>query len=128
MGDVIRRFEQLLHAMRRTHGMHVMATSPILENPPFGYLQQPRFYNAVLQVCTSMQPERLWRAISQLERRFKRTRSFKDAPRTLDIDIIFYDYKRFESAALCIPHRHWHERHSVLYPLIALQKSMKQRR
>jgi 2-amino-4-hydroxy-6-hydroxymethyldihydropteridine diphosphokinase len=55
--------------------------------------------------------------MQRLENWFKRTRSFKDAPRTLDIDIIFFDNLQINTEKLTIPHKSWYQRESVVIPL-----------
>ena len=58
----------------------------------------------------------------RLEKRFARRRSFANAPRTLDLDIIFFDKRVVKSEKLTIPHANWSERQSVLIPLAGLKK------
>lgn len=117
IGDVARRFERLLHFFRRDPYVHVRATSPLLKNPPFGYADQNDFLNAVLEIETSLQPGALMRHLLGIERRFGRRRTFPNAPRTLDIDILFYGQRQIRTPVLTLPHPHWHERLSVVIPL-----------
>ncbi len=118
MGDVKRRFSHLLHFLRRQKKIRVCQTSSILKNPPFGYLDQPFFHNAVIAVKTSMQPYELLAYLQHIEKRFGRVRSFKDAPRTLDLDILFFDNREIQSRDLVIPHKEWYKRKSVLIPMM----------
>lgn len=117
VGDVVRRFEHLFVYLDRSRKVNIVETSPILKNPPFGYVEQPDFYNAVLHITTHLTPKALLRYILATERRFKRKRLFKDGPRTLDIDILFYQNVTMESDVLTIPHPGWSKRASVLIPL-----------
>lgn len=117
VGDVRRRFTHLLAYLHHRKGIEVRATGPILKNPPFGYLEQDDFYNTVIVLSISMQPRALLRFLLHTERMFGRKRSFANAPRTLDLDILFYDDRVIERADLVIPHPHWHERESVFIPL-----------
>ena len=55
--------------------------------------------------------------MKRLEVRYGRKRSFQDAPRTLDIDIIFFDDKKINTENLIIPHKNWASRESVIIPL-----------
>jgi 2-amino-4-hydroxy-6-hydroxymethyldihydropteridine diphosphokinase len=96
----------------------VCQTSSILKNPPFGYLNQAFFYNAVMVLQTNLLPRQLLRHLQKIEKRFRRKRSFKDAPRTLDLDILFYDTLAIETDELSIPHKEWYKRESVLIPLM----------
>jgi 2-amino-4-hydroxy-6-hydroxymethyldihydropteridine diphosphokinase len=92
----------------------------MLQNPPFGYTDQDDFLNAVLAIETTLQPHALMRHLLRVERRFGRVRSFANAPRTLDLDLLFYDRRRIHSPDLVVPHPHWRERESVVIPLLLL--------
>ena len=121
IGDVRRRFNHLFYVFKRSSFVDIIETSPILKNPPFGYLEQDDFYNALIIVKTCLRPKALLRYILSVEKRFGRQRSFSDAPRTLDIDIIFYEQEVIESKILTLPHPHWNKRSSVLIPLSHMQ-------
>lgn len=116
IGDVVRRFEKLLWVMRRFPMIRVIATSPILKNPPFGYLEQPYFYNAVIVIQTPLVPLHLLRLTQKLENRFGRKRLFHNAPRTLDIDIIRYGTLSIDIPLLTLPHPEALKRPSVTIP------------
>ena len=117
VGDVKRRFRHLVFRLKRERGVELLSTGPILKNPPFGYLEQAEFYNSVIELSTSMQPRALLRFLQRLEYRFGRRRSFANAPRTLDLDILFFDNRVIDTPELTVPHPHWNERESVLIPL-----------
>jgi len=117
LGDSVRRFQRLRHYLRRQSDLTLLESSPILINPPFGYRDQPEFANAVLRLRTYLPPMRLLCRILEIERKFGRKRSFKDAPRTLDIDLLFYGNRRIEDPRLRVPHPGWKSRISVLWPL-----------
>ena len=87
--DVRRRFEHLLFEIRRDRRVSLVKSSLILKNPPFGYREQEDFFNSILLMRTSMQPHLFLSYLLRLEKRFGRKRSFANAPRTLDLDIIF---------------------------------------
>jgi len=121
VGDVPGRFERLWRYWRQSRQVAIVRSSPILINPPFGYTEQPDFYNTVIEVCTALDPQELLRYILYTEKRFGRTRSFANAPRTLDLDMIFYDERVIATSRLQVPHPQWHERDSVVMPLGQLQ-------
>jgi len=121
VGDVPGRLERLWRYWRQSAQVAIVQTSPILINPPFGYLDQPDFYNAVVWIRTGLDPHALLRYILYTEKRFGRERSFANAPRTLDLDMIFYDQLRLTSRRLRLPHPHWRERVSVVLPLSYLK-------
>lgn len=122
VGNTVRRFKRLLNYLERYPHIDVIAASPILKNPPFGYTEQPDFYNAVLVIETHWTPMQLLRDLMRIETRFGRVRSFKNAPRTLDLDIIFFEFKKVYNKTLTIPHPHWHQRESVLIPMLYLPR------
>ncbi|MCJ7766523.1 MAG: 2-amino-4-hydroxy-6-hydroxymethyldihydropteridine diphosphokinase [Thiovulaceae bacterium] len=117
IGDIKRRFHHLYYYLNRQKGLVVTATAPILQNPPFGYTDQDDFLNSVIEVATSMAPRELLAFLLRVEKHFGRKRSFANAPRTLDLDLIFFDDVKMKTARLTLPHPHWHERESVLIPL-----------
>lgn len=117
VGDVLRRFEHLFHYLKRAAHLQIIETAPILKNPPFGYLEQADFYNSLILIETDLTPRALLRYILRIESTFGRKRLFKDGPRTLDIDMIFYEDVAMESKVLTLPHPAWMARASVLIPL-----------
>ncbi len=117
VGDVKRRFYHLLVFLKRQKNIAVLHTAPILQNPPFGYTEQEDFLNSVIEISTSMQPRELLAFLLQTEKRFGRRRSFANAPRTLDLDLIFFDRVKMNTPKLTLPHPHWSERESVVIPL-----------
>jgi len=122
VGDVKRRFNRLLFKLKAQGLVRVLATSVIYKNPPFGYLEQDYFYNTLFLIDTKLQPMALLQYLQNIERQFGRKRLFKDAPRTLDLDIIFYEKRKINKIPkLIIPHPHWSKRKSVTLPLAYLK-------
>ena len=122
IGDAKRRFDRVFRYFLNSSCLYIKETSPILKNPPFGYLEQNDFLNAVMIVQTSLSPNELLRFLQHTEKIFKRQRSFKNAPRTLDLDIIFFDSIKIMQNRLIIPHPKWSERISVVLPLLTLKE------
>lgn len=98
--------------------MDVKAKSQVYETPPWGYEDQPRFLNQVLKAQTYLQPEPLLKHIKRLEVALGRKASFRNGPRLIDIDILFYDDVVLNTPLLTLPHPHLHERGFVLLPLM----------
>lgn len=117
-GECLVRFWKLLKrlACRNT----IIATSPILKNPAFGFQEQPDFFNMVIWLTTNLGIADFWSFCAYLERNFGRARKrpFKNAPRTLDLDIIAFKNQWIRLGDLEIPHRAWSERQSVWNPLV----------
>ncbi len=120
VGDVQRRFNHLLIYLKRQKNITVLHTSPVLKNPPFGYSEQEDFLNSVIEISTNMGPRTLLEFLLRTEKRFRRRRSFPNAPRTLDLDLIFFDKVKMQTPRLTLPHPEWSKRESVIIPLHAL--------
>ncbi len=122
VGDVCRRLEKLSFYLKKSRECDLVKTGAILKNPPFGYLDQADFYNSVILVKTNLQPRAFLKYILEVERKFGRHRSFPNAPRTLDIDMIFYENRKMNTKELNLPHPHWQERESVVIPLSYMER------
>lgn len=106
-----------LAAMPRTR---LLKRSSLYRSEPQGYRQQPDFVNAVAELQTALAPENLLAELQALETRAGRTRSFRNAPRTLDLDLLLYGEERIEQPGLVVPHPRMHERAFVLVPLLEI--------
>ncbi len=91
--------------------------SSVYETEPVGYKEQPMFLNLVCRVTTNLSPEELSRLAKAIETGMGRIPSYPNAPRIIDIDILFYDNKIMETRDLTIPHPRLHDRAFVLIPL-----------
>ena len=98
------------------HGA-VEAVSPVYETEPVGFADQPAYLNAALRLRTDLPPAALLAGMLGVEADLGRVRSFPNAPRTLDLDLLFYGDLILESADLVLPHPRLHERAFVLVPL-----------
>ncbi len=98
----------------------VTGRSSLYRSAPTGYAAQPDFVNAVARIETGMPAEQLLAELQAIERRHGRERSFPNAPRTLDLDLLLYGETRIESPALSVPHPRMHDRAFVLVPLLEL--------
>ena len=116
-------FENLFSALKKHPKISKLHSSPIVKNPAFGYTNQADFLNAVLYVETSLCVLEIYALIFYLERRLgrERKRTFKNAPRILDIDIILFNKLILKREYLTIPHIHWKKRLSVCIPLSLLE-------
>jgi 2-amino-4-hydroxy-6-hydroxymethyldihydropteridine diphosphokinase len=124
IGDVQKRFHKLFIALQKDNRFDIIQTSPLLKNPPFGYLEQDDFLNGLIHIKTNLAPFVLLKEMQRYENRFRRIRSFQDAPRTLDIDIIFMrkgdEEIYMNTPNLTLPHHGWEDRESVKIPLTFL--------
>jgi 2-amino-4-hydroxy-6-hydroxymethyldihydropteridine diphosphokinase len=95
----------------------VEAMSAVYETAPVGYADQPAFLNAVVRIESELTPRRLLAALQGIEAAFGRVRTFRNAPRTLDLDLLLYDDLIADTPQLTVPHPRLHERAFVLVPL-----------
>lgn len=97
--------------------IHILHCSSIIETEPLGGPPQGKFLNAVLEAKTSLSPFELLKTIKTIEANLGRTRTDLNAPRTIDIDILFYDNVMIATPELVIPHPRMLNREFVMIPL-----------
>jgi 2-amino-4-hydroxy-6-hydroxymethyldihydropteridine diphosphokinase len=95
----------------------LLLVSSIYETAPWGKTDQPDFLNQVILIDTKFSPEELLKSILSIEENGGRKRTVKNAPRTIDIDILFYNDLILEKPGLTIPHPRIAIRRFVLEPL-----------
>jgi 2-amino-4-hydroxy-6-hydroxymethyldihydropteridine diphosphokinase len=108
----IRRAVDLLGA-----SLSELTVSSLYRSAPVGYREQADFLNLVCRGRTTLSPPTLLAEVQRIEQLFGRTRTFPNAPRTLDIDILAYGDQRLDNPELTIPHPRLAERAFVLVPL-----------
>lgn len=116
LGDGPATLRQAVAALQRIPDLSVVAGSPFYRSAPVE-AAGPDYTNAVCAVRTTLAPEDLLDQTQAIERDFGRTRPYHNAPRTLDIDLLFYGNQSYQSERLILPHPRWAERAFVLYPL-----------
>lgn len=84
---------------------------------PVGYENQDKFVNCVFEIDTLQTPSELMDTLLSVEQEFKRERTIRWGPRTLDLDIIFYDDMISYDEHILIPHPRAHERQFVMKPM-----------
>ncbi|MEO6975852.1 MAG: 2-amino-4-hydroxy-6-hydroxymethyldihydropteridine diphosphokinase [Gallionella sp.] len=92
-----------------------------LDCPDLPDLQiQPDFVNAVAKIETDLTPQALLKALLQIEHQHGRERTYRNAPRTLDMDVLLYGDVQLHEHGLTIPHPQMHRRAFVLQPLLEI--------
>ena len=107
-------------ALGRIPQTQAIARSGLYRSAPMGYADQPDFLNCVAKLDTALEPHDLLSHLQQVERDLGRVRSFRDAPRTIDLDLLLYGRETIETPDLTLPHPRMHERAFVLAPLVEL--------
>lgn len=115
LGD---RAGTLREAVRRLEDLgEIVAVSSLYETAPVGYLDQSPFLNAAVALDTALPAPDLMTALLAIEHGLGRVRTFRNAPRTLDLDLLLYDDLTVDTPELTLPHPRLHERAFVLVPL-----------
>lgn len=120
LADPAAQVSQALDALNGLPQTRVLRRSSLYRSAPVGYLEQPDFVNAVAQLETELAPRALLDALLALEHECGRTREFRNAPRTLDLDVLLYDDLVHHEHGLTVPHPQMHLRAFVLQPLLEI--------
>ena len=105
-----------IDALNRLPDTRLAARSHLYRSAPVD-AQGPDFINAVAAVSTRLTAPDLLLALQQFEQRAGRERPYRNAPRTLDLDLLLYGDARIDSPSLTVPHPRMMERAFVLIPL-----------
>jgi len=116
LGDAALAVQQALLAIAALPHTHMQQASPLLSSAPLD-ADGPVYVNAVAHIRTGLNAVDLLSALQCLENAAGRTRQYHHAPRTLDLDVLFYGDAQMQSAYLMLPHPRWQERAFVLLPL-----------
>ena len=100
-----------------TEGVHVVRQSSIHETEPQDFRDQPWFLNMAVAVETNLTPQQLLAAVQKIETEMGRQRIIPKGPRTIDLDILFYENLILKTPELEIPHPRLSQRLFVLDPL-----------
>lgn len=122
VGDSVKNLENALSAIKRLPDTAVEKTSGIFITAPVGYTDQNDFYNAAVKIKTKFPPEALLGALLGIEAALGRVRTFKNAPRIIDLDLLIYGDKISNTDFLTLPHPRMFERPfitAVLKPILS---------
>jgi 2-amino-4-hydroxy-6-hydroxymethyldihydropteridine diphosphokinase len=120
LGDPKRQISEAIDQIRDQ--IKVKAVSKLIETEPVGVAdKQPNYINAVLIGESELRPLDLMKVLSDIENKMGRFRSFPNAARTIDIDIIDYGRLFMESPELTLPHPRAHLRRFVLAPWLEIE-------
>jgi 2-amino-4-hydroxy-6-hydroxymethyldihydropteridine diphosphokinase len=117
LGDPVATVTRAFDALAALPGTRVDARSSLYRTAPVGCAEQPDFVNAVARLRTALAPEELLGHLLSIERAHGRMRSSRNAPRTLDLDLLLYGAAVIDREGITVPHPRMHERGFVLAPL-----------
>ena len=115
LGDRLQNLQEAVRLLAPE--VQVSGLSSVYETEPWGYTDQPRFLNLALAAETNLEPQELLVHLKQIEAELKRETTFRNGPRTIDLDILFYGNVVMDTPDLVIPHPRLAERAFVLVPL-----------
>jgi len=120
LGDTVGHVRLAIEALAALTGTRLVAASSLYRTAPADFTDQPDFINAAALVETTLAPRALVERLQAIEDRAGRTRAFKNAPRTLDLDLLLYDDRVIEEPGLVVPHPRLHERAFALAPVVEI--------
>ena len=123
LGDAREALESALRELARLPGTELLAASRIYRSAPVD-AGGPDYLNAVARISTCLGAPELLAELQRLEAGAGRERPYRNAPRTLDLDLLHYGSARMTSPRLTVPHPRWRERAFVLLPLRELAPAL----
>ena len=106
-------------------GTRVLRRSDLYESAAVGFTEQPDFLNCVAELTSELEPRPLLAELQAIEGLLGRVRSFRNAPRTCDLDLLLYGDRVIDEAGLQVPHPRLGERRFVLEPLAELAPGLR---
>lgn len=119
LGDARGALERTLSRLRQHSDLQVIAVSSLWRSAPVG-AEGPDFLNAVLAIDTALAPQAMLTLAQSLESEEGRVRPHRNAPRTLDVDLLLAGSLVLETPLLTLPHPRMHQRAFVLAPLLEI--------
>ncbi|OBV40456.1 2-amino-4-hydroxy-6-hydroxymethyldihydropteridine diphosphokinase [Janthinobacterium psychrotolerans] len=119
LGDARANVLEAIARLARLPGASLVDASPSYRTAPID-ASGDDYINAVARIATALPAEELLQALHSIEAAHGRERPYRNAPRTLDLDLLLYGEEQIASATLTVPHPRMTERAFVLVPLLAL--------
>lgn len=124
IGNKIDQCEDAISEILRADRHTLLARSSLYKTHPFGYTEQDWFVNGVIKIETDLEPIDLLGALKSIETQMGRSKTFHWGPRTIDLDILFFDEDKIQAGEVAIPHPRLHERQFVLVPLVEIDQHL----
>ncbi len=120
LGDRLANITAALNCLREVEGIAIDKVSSFYETEPQD-APGPKYLNGVIKVITDLSPKEVLFATQAIEKRLGRERPFKNAPRTIDLDILLYGDKEIRDDDLTVPHPRMFKRKFVMKPLLEIE-------
>jgi len=117
LGDRQGLIQAAMQSLAGIEGIEIVRVSPLVETDPEDVCDQPDFLNGAASLRTSLSAGDLLTAMLDVEAALGRVRTVRQGPRTVDLDLLFYDQKVMVTRKLVLPHPRLHMRSFVLDPL-----------
>lgn len=122
LGNKLENLKKSINCLKKY--AKIVKISPVYKTEPVGYKKQDWFLNCAVEAETKLSPLKLLSLLKSIEKKLERKKTIRYGPRTIDIDILFYDNKIMQSRKLIIPHPRMYRRLFVLEPLSKLNPNL----
>jgi len=122
IGDRRKFIDSSITELKKVRGVSVTRLSSIYETLPASDIPQGKYLNGVIEIETDLGPKVLLKELIRIEEKMGRKRTVKNAPRTIDLDILYYGDERLNEEGIVIPHPRIADREFVLKGLRELGK------
>jgi 2-amino-4-hydroxy-6-hydroxymethyldihydropteridine diphosphokinase len=124
IGDKVNQCEKAISEILKVDHHKLLAKSSLFKTQPMGYPSQDWFVNGVIKIETDLEASALLRSLKTIESQLGRTETFRWGPRTIDLDILFFDDAEINTEELQIPHPFIQDRQFVLIPLAEIDRNL----
>ena len=122
IGDKVNQCEKAISEILKVDHHKLLAKSSLFKTQPIGHPSQDWFVNGVIKIETDLEAHELLRKLKTIESQLGRTETFRWGPRTIDLDILFFDDAEIHTEELQVPHPSIQERQFVLIPLAEIDR------
>lgn len=124
IGDKLNNCKKAISEILRVDHHKLLAKSSLFKTQPVGYTSQDWFVNGVIKIETDLEAPELLHSLKTIESQMGRSESFRWGPRTIDLDILFFDTIEIQTEDLQIPHPLIQNRRFVLVPLVEIDRNL----
>ncbi len=124
LGDKLNHCEKAISEILKIDHHKLLAKSSFFKTQPVGNTSQDWFVNGVIKIETPLEAVELLRTLKTIESRLGRMKTYRWGPRTIDLDILFFDDEEIHTEELQIPHPHIQDRQFVLTPLAEIDRNL----
>ena len=124
VGDKLHHCERAISEILKIDRHKLLAKSSLFKTQPIGYTSQDWFVNGVIKIETDLEAPELLRTLKTIESQLGRIETFRWGPRTIDLDILFFDDVEIHTEDLQIPHPLIQNRQFVLIPMAEIDRNL----